>query len=73
MLVLDEPTSGMDPHSRRLVWDLLLEYRKSRTILISTHFIEEADAIADYVAIMNHGKIIQYETPTQLKSKYSKT
>lgn len=73
MLVLDEPTSGMDPQSRRLVWNLLLEYRKSRTILISTHFMEEADAIADYVAIMNQGQIIWNETPIQLKNKYSKS
>lgn len=71
VLVLDEPTSGMDPESRRRVWDLLLDYRAKRTIIITTHFMEEADVLGDYVAIMAYGKLQCYDTPMNLKKHYS--
>lgn len=69
---MDEPTSGMDPEARRLVWDLLLACRGSRTILITTHFMEEADVLGDRIAIMDHGHIICYGTPMFLKNEYGK-
>ncbi|XP_057653241.1 ATP-binding cassette sub-family A member 2-like isoform X1 [Diorhabda carinulata] len=70
VLILDEPSSGMDPESRRHLWDLLLEWRGDRTILITTHFMEEADALADWIAIMSNGTLNCYGTPMYLKKKY---
>lgn len=66
---MDEPTSGMDPESRRFIWDLLLSCRGSRTILITTHFMEEADVLGDWIAIMDHGNLICYGTPMFLKQQ----
>ncbi|KYB26832.1 ATP-binding cassette sub-family A member 3-like Protein [Tribolium castaneum] len=71
VLILDEPTSGMDPESRRKVWNMLLEYRKSKTILITTHFMEEADVLGDYIAIMADGRLQDSDTPYNLKKKYN--
>jgi ATP-binding cassette subfamily A (ABC1) protein 3 len=71
VLILDEPTSGMDPESRRKIWNLLLECRKTKTILISTHFMEEADILGDRIAIMANGSLQCYDTPMRLKIKYS--
>jgi ATP-binding cassette subfamily A (ABC1) protein 3 len=71
VLILDEPTSGMDAESRRKIWNLLLEYRKTKTILISTHFMEEADILGDRIAIMANGSLQCYDTPMHLKIQYS--
>lgn len=71
-MVLDEPSSGMDPQSRRDMWDLLLRWRHTKTILITTHFMEEADAIGDYIAIMNEGQLQCFGTPMSLKKKNSR-
>ncbi len=54
-MILDEPTSGMDPAARRATWDLLLKYKPGRTILLSTHFMDEADILGDRIAIMSEG------------------
>ncbi|XP_050431314.1 phospholipid-transporting ATPase ABCA3-like isoform X2 [Adelges cooleyi] len=70
ILILDEPTSGMDPESRREMWDLLLSIRGKRTILITTHFMEEADVLGDRIAIMDHGQVICYGTSLFLKKAY---
>nr|QER78485.1 ATP-binding cassette transporter [Diaphorina citri] len=70
VLMLDEPTSGMDPESRREMWDLLLSMRGERTIIITTHFMEEADVLGDRIAIMDHGKIKCYGTTLFLKKIY---
>uniref|UniRef100_A0A8D8ZYL0 ATP-binding cassette sub-family A member 3 n=1 Tax=Cacopsylla melanoneura TaxID=428564 RepID=A0A8D8ZYL0_9HEMI len=70
VLMLDEPTSGMDPESRREMWDLLLSMRGDRTIIITTHFMEEADVLGDRIAIMDHGKIKCYGTTLFLKKVY---
>lgn len=72
VLILDEPTAGMDPEARRLVWDLLLSWRGSRTILLTTHFMEEADYLGDRIAIMDHGRIACYGTSMYLKNEYGK-
>ncbi len=71
ILILDEPTTGMDPNSRRAVWEILDEYKKEgRTILLSTHYMEEADRFADIVGIIYEGKIIAEGAPEDLKKRY---
>ncbi|XP_050295915.1 phospholipid-transporting ATPase ABCA3-like isoform X2 [Anthonomus grandis grandis] len=70
ILILDEPSSGMDPQSRREMWDLLLEWRREKTILITTHFMEEADALGDRIAIMNGGRLMCFDRPMSLKKLY---
>jgi ATP-binding cassette subfamily A (ABC1) protein 3 len=55
--ILDEPTSGLDPYNRRIFWELIRNFKKDRTIILTTHFMEEADALSDRICIMNHGKI----------------
>ncbi|KAK7864713.1 hypothetical protein R5R35_010965 [Gryllus longicercus] len=69
-VILDEPTSGLDPEARREIWDLLLSMRGSRTILITTHIMEEADVLGDRIAIMDHGRVQCYGTPMYLKKLY---
>lgn len=70
VLILDEPTSGMDPESRRELWNLLLEWRHTKTIVISTHFMEEADALGDSIVIMAKGCLQNVGTPMDLKRIY---
>ncbi|XP_045485140.1 phospholipid-transporting ATPase ABCA1 isoform X2 [Pieris rapae] len=67
LLVLDEPTAGLDVESRRQLWDLLSSLRGSRTVLLSTHFMEEADALGDRVAALQAGKLRCHATPMYLK------
>ncbi len=68
VLFLDEPTAGLDPQSRLALWDLLGElHRAGQTILLTTHYMEEADKLCDRVAIMDHGKILALDTPAALK------
>ncbi|KAJ7993337.1 hypothetical protein DPEC_G00271380 [Dallia pectoralis] len=57
VVILDEPTAGVDPYSRRGIWDLLLKYRKDRTIILSTHYMGEADLLGDRIAIISQGKL----------------
>ena len=67
LLFLDEPTTGFDPEARRAFWALIEELRKSgTTILLTTHYLDEAEALADRVAVINHGKIIEVSTPALL-------
>ncbi len=70
VLFLDEPTIGLDPQSRRVIWDLLADLRKGEEITISltTHYLDEAEALCDRVAIVDHGKVVALGTPQQLKS-----
>lgn len=71
LLVLDEPTTGLDPHSRRSVWEKLSHLKaKGTTLLITTHYMEEAEKLCDRVAIMDSGKIITIDSPSSLKSTY---
>lgn len=71
ILFLDEPTAGLDPQARRLVWDYIRELKnKNITIILMTHDMVEADSLSDRVAIIDHGKIIAQGTPTELKEKY---
>mmetsp|Transcript_24977 Transcript_24977/g.75215 ORF Transcript_24977/g.75215 Transcript_24977/m.75215 type:complete len:1447 (+) Transcript_24977:67-4407(+) len=57
VVVLDEPTSGMDPQKRRHTWDVIIKHKKGRTILLTTHFLDEADLLGDRVAILSSGRL----------------
>src|SRR5581483_3946652 len=68
ILFLDEPTAGLDPQSRLALWEILAElHAAGQTILLTTHYMEEADQLCDRVAIMDHGRILALDTPTGLK------
>jgi ABC-2 type transport system ATP-binding protein len=68
---LDEPTVGMDPQSRRATWEFIGNLRKEGgTVILTTHYIEEAEALADRVGIIDHGKLIELDTPTSLMEKH---
>ena len=67
LVLLDEPTAGLDPQARRQLWDRIERFRKEgRSILLTTHSMEEAQAVCDRVAIMDHGKILTVGTPAEL-------
>jgi ABC-2 type transport system ATP-binding protein len=67
LLFLDEPTTGLDPQSRRQLWDVLERYRgDGGTILLTTHYMDEAQTLCDRVAIVDHGRLIALDTPPRL-------
>jgi ABC-2 type transport system ATP-binding protein len=67
LLFLDEPTTGLDPQSRRQLWDIIRRFRADGgTVLLTTHYMEEAERLCDRVAIMDHGKVIALGTPREL-------
>ncbi len=71
LLFLDEPTTGLDPQARRAMWDVIRSLKKQgRTILLTTHYLEEAELLADRVAIMTKGKIIAAGSPEELINTY---
>src|SRR5262249_50177536 len=68
VLFMDEPTAGLDPQSRLALWDILTELNdEGQTILLTTHYMEEADQLCDRVAIMDHGRTLALDTPNALK------
>jgi ABC-2 type transport system ATP-binding protein len=68
VLFLDEPTAGLDPQSRLALWDLLGDlHREGQTILLSTHYMEEAERLCQRVAIIDHGRVLALDTPAALK------
>jgi ABC-2 type transport system ATP-binding protein len=70
LIFLDEPTTGLDPAARRSLWDLVRDLKaKGRTILLTTHYMEEAEVLCDRLAIMDHGKILEMGTVDELVSK----
>jgi len=72
LLMLDEPTTGLDPHSRHSVWEQLsLLKSKGISLILTTHYMEEAEKLCDRVAIMDSGKIVSLGTPADLMSKYN--
>jgi len=73
VIFMDEPTVGLDPQARRMIWGLIESLKRSGiTILLTTHYIEEADALCDRVAIMRAGKIIALDRPAALKAGVGK-
>ncbi len=72
ILILDEPTTGLDPQTRKLLWDVVreLRHRENMTVFLTTHYMEEA-ADADYVVILDSGKISAEGTPLELKNTYT--
>ena len=67
VLFLDEPTTGLDPQSRRQLWDLIADFRgRGATVMLTTHYMEEAERLCDRVAIMDHGRILALDTPAAL-------
>jgi ABC-2 type transport system ATP-binding protein len=68
ILFLDEPTAGLDPQSRIALWEILGElHRDGQTILLTTHYMEEADQLCNRLAIIDHGKLLALDTPARLK------
>jgi lipooligosaccharide transport system ATP-binding protein len=71
ILILDEPTTGLDPHSRRAVWDKLNHLKaRNTTLLLTTHYMEEAERLCDRVAIMDSGRIVTIDTPKNLMAQH---
>lgn len=67
MVFLDEPTTGLDPQARRNFWDLIKRIKAEKTtVLLTTHYMEEAEILCDQIAIMDHGKLMEIDTPEQL-------
>lgn len=67
LLFLDEPTTGLDPQSRRQLWDVIRDLKaRNRTVIITTHYMDEAEKLCDRVAIIDHGKVIALGTPAEL-------
>ena len=74
VLFLDEPTAGLDPQVRREIYDIIEELkRENKTIVLTTHYIEEAEKLCDRVAIVDHGKVIATGTPRELKARSGST
>ncbi|ONI74827.1 ABC transporter [Actinosynnema sp. ALI-1.44] len=70
LVFLDEPTSGMDPQARRLVWDMICALRGDGvSVLLTTHLMEEAETLADHVVIVDHGRVVAEGSPTQLTTE----
>ena len=70
IIILDEPTAGLDPQTRRVVWDYIRSFKAAgKTIVLTTHYIEEADELCDRVGIIDNGKIIALDTPRKLKEQ----
>lgn len=70
MIILDEPTSGMDTSARRYIWEMLKNYKNDRIILLTTHFMDEADYLGDRIAIMAGGKLVALGSNVYLKNKF---
>ncbi|XP_074478981.1 phospholipid-transporting ATPase ABCA1 isoform X1 [Sebastes fasciatus] len=70
IVILDEPTAGVDPYARRGIWELLLKYKQGRTIILSTHHMDEADILGDRIAIISHGKMRCFGSSLFLKKRF---
>jgi len=73
ILFLDEPTLGLDPNARKSVWNYINKLKREKTILLTTHYLEEADSLADHIAIIDHAQIITSGTSAELKHKHKST
>jgi ABC-2 type transport system ATP-binding protein len=72
LLFLDEPTLGLDPQARRVTWEHIAQLKGRKTILLTTHYMEEADFLSDRIAIIDEGRIVAVGTPSQLKANLIK-
>lgn len=70
LIILDEPTSSVDPVARRSIWDLIVQQKQSRTVLLTTHHMDEADILSDQCAVIHRGKLLCNGSPLLLRSKY---
>ncbi len=71
ILILDEPTTGLDPNARREVWDILRELKsKGTSLILTTHYMEEAETLCDHIVIMDRGKVLTEGTMDELASRY---
>ena len=70
IVMLDEPTTGIDPLNRRRIWKLVRELKRDRIVILTTHLMQEADCLGDYIAILDNGKIQAQGTPLNLKTQY---
>ncbi len=70
LVVLDEPTAGMDLTARRRVWNMLKNYKEGRVIILTTHYMDEADILGDRIGIMKEGQMVCLGSPLYLKNKY---
>jgi ABC-2 type transport system ATP-binding protein len=73
ILILDEPEAGLDPQSRVMVRDFILSLSKTKTVILTTHNMDEADRLCDHIAIMDHGKILVLDSPENLKRNIGKS
>ncbi|CAF3597225.1 unnamed protein product [Rotaria sp. Silwood2] len=69
-IILDEPTAGVDPYARRAIWELLLKLKQGRTILLSSHHMDEADVLGDRIAIISNGQLKCCGTSLFLKTTF---
>lgn len=73
LIILDEPTTGLDPQARRHLWEIVTGIKNSgKTIILTTHYMEEAERLCDRIAIMDYGKIIDIDTPDSLLKRHGK-
>jgi len=70
VLFLDEPTLGLDPQARRTIWEYIAELKGKKTILLTTHYMEEADSLSDRIGIIDEGKVVALGTPQELKANF---
>ena len=70
LVVLDEPTAGMDLSARRKLWNMLKKYKQDRIIILTTHYMDEADILGDRIGIMNEGELVCLGSPLFLKSRF---
>jgi ABC-2 type transport system ATP-binding protein len=75
LLYLDEPTLGVDVQSRRAIWNYILDLKEKegKTVLLTTNYLEEANALCDRIAIIDHGKLVVLDTPVEMKRRYGDT
>lgn len=69
ILFLDEPTTGLDPEARRTLWETIEQFKSFATVILTTHYLEEADVLSDEILILNHGKVVMSGAPEALKKK----
>jgi ATP-binding cassette, subfamily A (ABC1), member 3 len=70
LVILDEPTSGMDTSARRYIWTLLKNLKQNRIVILTTHFMDEADYLGDRIGIMSAGRLVCCGSSSWLKNKY---